>query len=234
MHRGRKDRTPWNHASTTADLPPSPSKPSTLSRNTSTTAPSSPSSSIFSRCAPQKSTAAPSASTCTPKTPLGETEQRLYELNAWRETPFYTDRERAALEWTEVLTLVSETHALDESYERLRAHFSDKEIVDLTYIISAINVWNRIGIGLRSVPGHYQPARKSSSASCICGGPPGRLQASSTRRQGVMLRRAVCAEASQRKPNHNQPLPDCHFQISIFYPPRPLPTTNYQLPTTNY
>jgi len=96
---------------------------------------------------------------------LGETEQRLYELNAWRETPFYTDRERAALEWTEVLTLVSETHALDESYERLRAHFSDKEIIDLTYIISAINVWNRIGIGLRSVPGHYQPARKSSSAS---------------------------------------------------------------------
>jgi AhpD family alkylhydroperoxidase len=96
---------------------------------------------------------------------LGETEQRLYELNAWRETPFYTDRERAALEWTEAVTLVSQTHAPDESYERLRPHFSDKEIVDLTYAIAAINSWNRIAISLRAVPGHYQPARKSSAAS---------------------------------------------------------------------
>src|SRR6201998_4101839 len=70
---------------------------------------------------------------------LGETEQRLYELNAWRETPFYSDRERAALEWTEALTLISETHAPDDSYERLRAHFSEKEIVDLTYAIGTIN-----------------------------------------------------------------------------------------------
>jgi len=96
---------------------------------------------------------------------LGESEQRLYELDAWRETPFYTDRERAALEWTEALTLISQTHAPDESFERLRAQFSEKEIVDLTYAISMINVWNRLAIGLRAVPGHYQPARKSTAAS---------------------------------------------------------------------
>jgi AhpD family alkylhydroperoxidase len=96
---------------------------------------------------------------------LGETEQRLYELDAWRETPFYTDRERAALEWTEALTLVSETHAPDESYERLKVHFSEKEIVDLVYIIAVINVWNRVAIVLRAVPGRYQPAHKSSVAT---------------------------------------------------------------------
>ena len=96
---------------------------------------------------------------------LGETEQRLYELNAWRETPFYSDRERAALEWTEALTLISETHAPDDCYERLRAQFSEKEIVDLTYAIAMINLWNRLAIALRAEPGHYQPARKSSAAT---------------------------------------------------------------------
>jgi AhpD family alkylhydroperoxidase len=95
---------------------------------------------------------------------LGESEQRLYELDAWRETPFYTDRERAALEWTEALTLVSETHAPDESYEGLKAHFSEKEIVDLTYAIAVINTWNRIAIGLRAVPGHYQPKHKTAAS----------------------------------------------------------------------
>lgn len=94
---------------------------------------------------------------------VGETEQRLYELNAWRETPFYSDRERAALEWTEVLTLISETHAPDESYEKLRAHFSEKEIVDLTYAIGTINFWNRLAIAMRAVPGIYQPAQRSSA-----------------------------------------------------------------------
>jgi len=96
---------------------------------------------------------------------LGESEQRLYELNAWRETPFYSDRERAALEWTEALTLVSETHAPDDIYERLRAQFSEKEIVDLTYAIGLINLWNRLAIALRAEPGRYQPARKSSAVS---------------------------------------------------------------------
>lgn len=94
---------------------------------------------------------------------LGETEQRLYELNAWRETPFYSERERAALEWTESLTLISQTHAPDETYERLRAQFSEKEIVDLTYAIGAINYWNRLAISMRAVPGTYQPAQKSSA-----------------------------------------------------------------------
>lgn len=95
----------------------------------------------------------------------GETEQRLYGLDAWRESPYYTDRERAALEWTESLTLISSTHAPDEAFAALKAQFSEKEIVDLTYAISTINSWNRIAISLRAVPGHYQPAQKSSVAS---------------------------------------------------------------------
>ena len=81
----------------------------------------------------------------------GETEQRLYLLNAWRESPLYTDRERAALAWTEALTLVSETHAADADYEAVRAQFSDAELVNLTTLIGAINAWNRIAIGFRAV-----------------------------------------------------------------------------------
>jgi AhpD family alkylhydroperoxidase len=95
----------------------------------------------------------------------GETEQRLYELNAWRETPFYSERERAALEWTEALTLISETHAPDDVFERVSAHFSEKEIVDLTYAIASINTWNRIAIAFRAVPGTYQPAKKTAAVS---------------------------------------------------------------------
>ena len=79
----------------------------------------------------------------------GETEQRLYLLNAWRESPLYTDRERAALAWTEALTLIADTHAPDEDYEELRRHFDDKEIVDLTTLIGMINLWNRMAISLR-------------------------------------------------------------------------------------
>jgi AhpD family alkylhydroperoxidase len=89
---------------------------------------------------------------------LGETEQRLYELDAWRETPFYTDRERAALAWTEAVTLVSQTHVPDSVYEEVRKHFSEKEIVDLTLAVMTINAWNRLAISLRAVPGHYRPA----------------------------------------------------------------------------
>jgi AhpD family alkylhydroperoxidase len=96
---------------------------------------------------------------------IGETEQRLYELNAWRETPFYTGRERAALAWTESLTLVAETHVPDDVYEEVRKQFSEKEIVDLTYAVAVINAWNRLAIAMRAVPGIYQPARKSASAS---------------------------------------------------------------------
>jgi AhpD family alkylhydroperoxidase len=80
----------------------------------------------------------------------GETEERLYLLNAWRESPLYTDRERAALAWTEALTLISESHAPDADYEELKKHFSDAEVVNLTVLIGVINTWNRVAIGLRS------------------------------------------------------------------------------------
>ncbi len=95
----------------------------------------------------------------------GETEQRLYGLDAWRESPYYTDRERAALAWAESLTLVSSTHVPDEVFAELQKHFSEQEIIDLVYAISIINAWNRIAISLRAVPGHYQPPQKSSSAA---------------------------------------------------------------------
>jgi AhpD family alkylhydroperoxidase len=81
----------------------------------------------------------------------GETEQRLYLLNAWRESPLYTDRERAALAWTEALTLIAETHAPDNLYEDVRAHFSEAETVNLTMLIGAINAWNRLAIAFRAV-----------------------------------------------------------------------------------
>ena len=81
----------------------------------------------------------------------GETEERLYLLNAWRESPLYTDRERAALAWTEALTLIAETHAPDDLYENVRAHFSEAETVNLTMLIGAINAWNRVAISFRAI-----------------------------------------------------------------------------------
>ncbi|MGB7029003.1 MAG: carboxymuconolactone decarboxylase family protein [Candidatus Acidiferrum sp.] len=96
---------------------------------------------------------------------LGETEQRLYELDAWRETPFYTDRERAALAWIEAVTLVAETHVPGAVYQEVRKEFSEKEIVDLTLVASTINAWNRLAIALRAVPGHYRPAASAASAT---------------------------------------------------------------------
>ena len=80
----------------------------------------------------------------------GESEQRLYLLNAWHESQLYTPRERAALQWTEALTLVSKTHAPDDAYEAVKAQFKPKEIVDLTLLIATINAWNRIAIGFRA------------------------------------------------------------------------------------
>src|SRR5262245_2544959 len=85
----------------------------------------------------------------------GETEQRLYGLNAWRETPYYSERERAALEWTEALTLVAESHVSDEVFERVRAQFSENELVHLSLAIVAINGWNRLNVAARTVPGDY-------------------------------------------------------------------------------
>ncbi len=89
----------------------------------------------------------------------GETEQRIYALNAWRETPFYSERERAALEWTEAVTLVGETHVPDAVYEHVRQHFSEGELVALTFALVAINGWNRLSIAFRAPAGTYQPAR---------------------------------------------------------------------------
>ncbi len=84
----------------------------------------------------------------------GEDERRLYLLAAWRELPGYTDRERAALDWTEAVTQISNGHAADEVFAAVRPHFSDKEFADLTLAISAINAWNRMSISFRAVPGH--------------------------------------------------------------------------------
>ncbi len=92
----------------------------------------------------------------------GETEQRLYALDAWRETPFYTDRERAALAWTEAVTLIAVDHVPDEVYQEVSQHFGEKELVDLTLAVVAINGWNRLSISFRSTPGNYQPARRAS------------------------------------------------------------------------
>src|SRR4051794_4206569 len=86
---------------------------------------------------------------------LGESEQRLYGLDAWEESPYYSERERAALRWTEELTRISETHASDAAYAELKGHFSEQEIVDLTFVITTINAWNRLAIGFRSEPGKY-------------------------------------------------------------------------------
>lgn len=87
---------------------------------------------------------------------LGESEQRLYALPAWRETPFYTERERAALAWTEAITLISQGHAPDEVFEQARTQFTEEEMVNLTMAIIAINGWNRLAIGFREVAGTYQ------------------------------------------------------------------------------
>jgi AhpD family alkylhydroperoxidase len=89
---------------------------------------------------------------------LGESEQRLYLLSAWRESPFYTERERAALEWTEAVTLVSESRVPDDVFERVKAQFQPEEFVNLTLAIAMINTWNRLSVAFRAVPGSYQPS----------------------------------------------------------------------------
>lgn len=90
----------------------------------------------------------------------GETEQRLYSLSAWHETPFFTDRERAALAWTEAVTRVADTHVPDDVFDLARKHFSERELADLTLAIVTINGWNRLAIAFRKVPGSYQPAKR--------------------------------------------------------------------------
>jgi alkylhydroperoxidase family enzyme len=80
-------------------------------------------------------------------------------LDAWRESPFYTDRERAALKWTEAVTSLTNGHVPDEVYEAVRSHFSEKELSDLTLAVATINAWNRLNIASRNVPGEYQPPK---------------------------------------------------------------------------
>ena len=87
----------------------------------------------------------------------GETEQRLYALSAWRETPFFTNRERAGLEWTEAVTDVGGSQVPDDVYDHVRREFTDTEMVNLTMAVVAINGWNRIAVAMRMVPGTYQP-----------------------------------------------------------------------------
>lgn len=90
---------------------------------------------------------------------IGEREQRLYSLDAWRECPYYTERERAALAWAEAVTLITNGHVPDSVYEEVRPHFNEKELADLTLAVAAINAWNRLAISGRATPGMYQPAK---------------------------------------------------------------------------
>jgi AhpD family alkylhydroperoxidase len=89
---------------------------------------------------------------------IGESEQRLYGLDAWEESPYYSDRERAAFAWTEAVTNIQDGHVRDAVYETVRQHFSDKELADLTLAVAAINAWNRLAIAGRVEVGKYQPA----------------------------------------------------------------------------
>lgn len=89
----------------------------------------------------------------------GESEQRLYGLDAWEESPYYSDRERAALAWSEAVTNIQEGHVPDAVFEHVKNFFNDKELADLTLAITAINSWNRLSIAARTVPGTYQPAK---------------------------------------------------------------------------
>jgi AhpD family alkylhydroperoxidase len=89
----------------------------------------------------------------------GETEQRLYSLDAWRECPWYSDRERAALAWTEAVTLIARDRVPDAVYESVRPHFTETELADLTLAVATINAWNRLAISARSEPGTYEPKR---------------------------------------------------------------------------
>jgi len=96
---------------------------------------------------------------------LGESEQRLYALSVWREAPFFTPAERAALAWTEAVTEVSAGHASDEVYRLAREHFDERQLVDLTMVIIAINSWNRLAIAFRAIAGTYEPAKQQSAGS---------------------------------------------------------------------
>ena len=92
----------------------------------------------------------------------GETEQRIYALNAWRETPFFNDRDRAALEWTEAVTRLADTHVPDDVHERVSRQFNEDELVTLTFAVVVINSWNRLAVSFRAPAGTYQPPALAS------------------------------------------------------------------------
>lgn len=94
----------------------------------------------------------------------GESEQRLYAVSVWRDTPFFTERERAALAWTEAVTEVGRDHVPDAVFESVRPHFTDKELVDLTMAVIAINGWNRLNVAFRREAGDYQPPKRHTAA----------------------------------------------------------------------
>ena len=96
---------------------------------------------------------------------IGQDEQRLYLLDAWEECPYYSDRERAALAWTEAVTLVADEHVPDSVYERVRPHFTEKELCDLTLAVAAINAWNRLSIAARTVPGTYRAPQRVNTGT---------------------------------------------------------------------
>jgi AhpD family alkylhydroperoxidase len=103
----------------------------------------------------------------------GESEQRLYGVTAWRETPFYTGRERAALAWTESVTRISESQVPEEIYQQVKQHFTEKELVDLTLAVIAINSWNRLAISFRTRPGSYKPGHPTSKKNSLKQAEPG-------------------------------------------------------------
>ncbi len=96
---------------------------------------------------------------------IDETEQRLYSLDAWRECPYYTDRERAAFAWAEAVTLITSGSVSDAVYDDVRPHFNDKELSDLTLAVAAINAWNRLCLAARLRPGTYQPPRPQTDSA---------------------------------------------------------------------
>jgi AhpD family alkylhydroperoxidase len=100
---------------------------------------------------------------------IGESEQRLYGLDAWRESPYYTEPERAALAWAESVTRVADTRVPDEIYEEVRKYFSEKDVADLTLAVASINSWNRLNIALRTVPGSYEPVHHAESKVEVIG-----------------------------------------------------------------
>jgi AhpD family alkylhydroperoxidase len=96
---------------------------------------------------------------------LDETEQRLYSLEVWRECPWYTERERAALAWAEAVTFVATGHVSDAVHDQLRSQFSERELADLTLAVATINAWNRLSIAARLTPGTYKPALVEAAAT---------------------------------------------------------------------